>query len=123
MSSRTGQEGRPSTEGVWAAEQGLEPQLPDPESGVLPLDDSAMASVLVRTTIKYAASYSRAQVTARASPPMVPPLQRGDADSRVRGNDGWRVRLGQRSARLGYIVWSGAITIPGGWSETDATGE
>ena len=61
MSSGTGREARTSTEGIWAAEQGLEPQLPDPESGVLPLDDSAMASALVRTTVEYAASCSRAQ--------------------------------------------------------------
>lgn len=61
MSRRVEQEGRTSAEGVWAAEQGLEPQLPDPESGVLPLDDSAMASALARTTVKYAASCSRAQ--------------------------------------------------------------
>ena len=55
-------------EGEWAAEQGLEPQLPDPESGVLPLDDSAMASTLViRTTLKYAASYSRAQAASQGN--------------------------------------------------------
>jgi hypothetical protein len=28
-----------------AGEQGFEPQLPDPESGVLPLDDSPMRSI------------------------------------------------------------------------------
>ena len=77
MGRRTGREIRPSAEGVWAAEQGLEPQLPDPESGVLPLDDSAVA----RTTTHYAALGSRAQAASQGGPhPPAPSPSQSDRE-------------------------------------------
>ena len=83
MGTPAGQEVRPSTEGVWAAEQGLEPQLPDPESGVLPLDDSAVASVLVkdyRKVCRFMLTGASRSPGCRGNegPPMAPPLRQGD---------------------------------------------
>jgi hypothetical protein len=47
-----------------AGEQGLEPQLPEPESGVLPLDDSPSKNFKIETLIKNQEASIKAQIQA-----------------------------------------------------------